>query len=292
MKSVSAGVRVAILFLLLAIGGYLVWKNLGQNPAGKNKQELFARFRDASGLPKGSKVVVAGLPQGEVTELEVDGRYAKVTFRLVERHPGVDERGRDQEGDVAARRELPRDRSGRGKSGRRPTARSSTFTPLGARPCPDYDSDDDEKRRACRADAERRRGDHARPAAPPHRADAAERRPRARERARPLRGRAPHRQRPAGHRSRTASTASCRSEADTVAGHHRARRSLDGSRSSRSTNDVRSITQGRRSARSRRSSPNLDAGLGRSEGPRRDREAASSSRPATSCAASSTSSTA
>ncbi len=32
MKSVSAGVRVAILFLLLTVGGYLVWKNLGQNP--------------------------------------------------------------------------------------------------------------------------------------------------------------------------------------------------------------------------------------------------------------------
>lgn len=82
MKAVSAGVRVAILFLLLAIGGYLVWKNLGQNPAGANNYTLFAKFRDASGLPKGSKVVVAGLPQGEVTGLEVEGRYAKVTFKL------------------------------------------------------------------------------------------------------------------------------------------------------------------------------------------------------------------
>jgi phospholipid/cholesterol/gamma-HCH transport system substrate-binding protein len=82
VKGVSAGIRVAILFLLLAIGGYLVWKNLGQDPAGANNYTLFARFRDASGLPKGSKVVVAGLPQGEVTELEVEGRYAKVTFKL------------------------------------------------------------------------------------------------------------------------------------------------------------------------------------------------------------------
>jgi phospholipid/cholesterol/gamma-HCH transport system substrate-binding protein len=82
MKSVSAGVRVAILFLLLAIGGYLVWKNLGQNPAGSNNYELYAKFRDASGLPKKSKVVVAGLPKGEVIGLEVEGRYAKVTFRI------------------------------------------------------------------------------------------------------------------------------------------------------------------------------------------------------------------
>jgi phospholipid/cholesterol/gamma-HCH transport system substrate-binding protein len=84
VKSISAGVRVAILFLLLAVGSYLVWKNLGQDPAGANNYTLYAKFRDASGLPKGSKVVVAGLPQGEVTDLEVEGRYAKVTFKLRE----------------------------------------------------------------------------------------------------------------------------------------------------------------------------------------------------------------
>jgi phospholipid/cholesterol/gamma-HCH transport system substrate-binding protein len=82
VKSISAGVRVAILFLLLAVGSYLVWKNLGQDPAGADNYTLYAKFRDASGLPKGSKVVVAGLPQGEVTGLEVEGRYAKVTFKL------------------------------------------------------------------------------------------------------------------------------------------------------------------------------------------------------------------
>ena len=82
MKSVSAGVRVAVLFMLLAVGAYIVWKNLGQNPAGKNTQILFARFKDASGLPKKSKVVVAGLPQGEVIDLQVEGRYAKITFKL------------------------------------------------------------------------------------------------------------------------------------------------------------------------------------------------------------------
>jgi phospholipid/cholesterol/gamma-HCH transport system substrate-binding protein len=82
VKAVSASIRVAILFLLLAIGAYLVWKNLGQDPAGKHAYQLYAKFRDASGLPTGSKVVVAGLPKGEVIDLEVQGRYAKVTFKL------------------------------------------------------------------------------------------------------------------------------------------------------------------------------------------------------------------
>jgi phospholipid/cholesterol/gamma-HCH transport system substrate-binding protein len=82
VKGMSAGIRVAILFLLVSVGGYLVWKNLRQNPAGSNNYTLIAKFRDASGLPKGSKVVVAGLPKGEVTALEVDGRYAKITFKI------------------------------------------------------------------------------------------------------------------------------------------------------------------------------------------------------------------
>lgn len=84
MKLGSAGVRVAILFLLLTVGSYLVWKNLGQNPAGEDNYTLYAKFRDASGLPKGSKVVVAGLPKGEVIGLEIEGRYARVTFKLDE----------------------------------------------------------------------------------------------------------------------------------------------------------------------------------------------------------------
>src|SRR6185436_19059328 len=82
VKSLSAGVRVGVLFLLVTIGGYLVWKNLGQNPAGKDNYTLFAKFRDASGLPKGTKVVVAGLPKGEVTGLEIEGRSANVTFKV------------------------------------------------------------------------------------------------------------------------------------------------------------------------------------------------------------------
>jgi phospholipid/cholesterol/gamma-HCH transport system substrate-binding protein len=82
VKAVSAGVRVALLFILVAIGGYIAWKNLGQDPAGSDNYVLTAKFRDASGLPKGSKVVIAGLPKGEVTDLEVDGRYAKITFKI------------------------------------------------------------------------------------------------------------------------------------------------------------------------------------------------------------------
>ncbi len=82
MKSVTAGVKVALLFLLVTGGGYVVWKNLSSDATGGSGYPLYARFRDASGLPVGSKVVIAGLPVGQVTSLSIDGRYASVRFRV------------------------------------------------------------------------------------------------------------------------------------------------------------------------------------------------------------------
>lgn len=82
MKGISAGVKVGLLVIALLAGGYVVWTSLGANPAGSNNITLWARFRDASGMPVGSKVVVAGLPVGEITSLEIDGRYARVRFKI------------------------------------------------------------------------------------------------------------------------------------------------------------------------------------------------------------------
>jgi phospholipid/cholesterol/gamma-HCH transport system substrate-binding protein len=82
VKNISAGVRVGILAILMLVGGYAVWKSLRSNPAGESSYDLWAKFRDASGMPLGSKVVVAGLPVGEITGLSIEGRYAHITFRV------------------------------------------------------------------------------------------------------------------------------------------------------------------------------------------------------------------
>jgi len=148
VKSISAGVRVAVLFLLLAIAGYLVWKNLGQNPAGKDNYTLFARFRDASGLPKGTKVVIAGLPKGEVVGLEIEGRYAKVTFKLdneitVWTSAVIMKKARSLLGDNY----LEIDPGEQVKQA--PDGTRQTFTQLGP-PCPTYGDADPRKSEACR----------------------------------------------------------------------------------------------------------------------------------------------
>jgi phospholipid/cholesterol/gamma-HCH transport system substrate-binding protein len=148
VKGVSAGVRVAILFLLLAVAGYIVWKNLGQSPGGKNTQEFFARFRDASGLPKGSKVVVAGLGKGEVFELEVEGRYARVSFRLSTDIP-VWSNAVVMKKATSLLGENYLEVDPGSPEMQAPDGTTQKFTPIGVA-CPDYNSDDPKRRDPCR----------------------------------------------------------------------------------------------------------------------------------------------
>jgi phospholipid/cholesterol/gamma-HCH transport system substrate-binding protein len=82
VKGLSAGIKVGILVILMGVAGWLVWTNLATDPAGKNSYWLKARFRDASGLPTGSKVVVAGIPVGEILATQIDGRKAVVRFKV------------------------------------------------------------------------------------------------------------------------------------------------------------------------------------------------------------------
>jgi len=82
LKNISNAVKVGILFVFMAGGSYGVWKSLGEGPAGEGALEVWAHYRDAQGLPEGSRVVVAGLPVGEIARLSIDGRYARVTMRL------------------------------------------------------------------------------------------------------------------------------------------------------------------------------------------------------------------
>ena len=82
MRRLSSTIKVGIITLLLVAGGYAVWKTIGQTPSGASECSIWANFSDASGLPLGSKVVIAGLPVGEIDDLAIDGRYARITMRV------------------------------------------------------------------------------------------------------------------------------------------------------------------------------------------------------------------
>jgi phospholipid/cholesterol/gamma-HCH transport system substrate-binding protein len=147
MKGLSAGVRVGILFVLLAVGAYLVWKNLGDSD-DEGGQEFFVRMRDASGLPKGSKVVVAGLKKGIVTKLEVDGRYAKIHFTLSPQIPVWSSAVVFKKASSLLGENYLEIDPGE-ETRQSPDGTAIKFTPLGI-PCPDYNAAAGPKRDACR----------------------------------------------------------------------------------------------------------------------------------------------
>ncbi len=82
MKNVSQAVKVGILVVIMAAGSYAVWRAVGTQPAGRDAYQLYAEFEDASGLPVGSRVMVAGLPIGEIDRLDIVGRKARVTMNI------------------------------------------------------------------------------------------------------------------------------------------------------------------------------------------------------------------
>ncbi|MBI3721769.1 MAG: MCE family protein, partial [Fimbriimonas ginsengisoli] len=74
---------LVILFLALLAGGYTL---LGRFLPWSKTKTLYARFDDATGVALGTKVLMAGVPVGSVTEtrLQPDGRSALLTLRLDE----------------------------------------------------------------------------------------------------------------------------------------------------------------------------------------------------------------
>lgn len=83
MKKVFTPFRVGLL-VILALGilfGFLTFSKKGgmeQDAA----VEVYAYFRDASGLGKKSRVQIAGIPVGEIISIELIGLRAKVTIRI------------------------------------------------------------------------------------------------------------------------------------------------------------------------------------------------------------------
>jgi phospholipid/cholesterol/gamma-HCH transport system substrate-binding protein len=82
MRSTGAAVKVGLTVIiigLLAFGGFR-WVTKGL--AGGSGYQVWALFRDATGLVDKSRVQIAGLIVGEIGERRLDGAFARVTIRL------------------------------------------------------------------------------------------------------------------------------------------------------------------------------------------------------------------
>lgn len=82
MKGLSAGLKVGILTLIVAVLGFTMWKSISEKMSGGEGYALWAPFRDAQGLASKSRVVIAGLNIGEIVDRRLEGRLARVTVKI------------------------------------------------------------------------------------------------------------------------------------------------------------------------------------------------------------------
>jgi phospholipid/cholesterol/gamma-HCH transport system substrate-binding protein len=81
VRLVSRLVTFGVAFAVLAIVGALIYSKMPETQVGGDFR-TFAMFRDGSRLQPGSPVVVAGVRIGDITELSIEGGFARVDMRL------------------------------------------------------------------------------------------------------------------------------------------------------------------------------------------------------------------
>jgi phospholipid/cholesterol/gamma-HCH transport system substrate-binding protein len=82
MKGLSAAIKVGIVVLVVLIVGYGLFKSVSEQASGSDGFHLWAKFHDAAGLVDKSRVVIAGLTIGEITDRALDGKFARVTVKV------------------------------------------------------------------------------------------------------------------------------------------------------------------------------------------------------------------
>ncbi len=82
MKTVSAALKVGITTLIMVVLGFIGFKFVSKGVGGQKGPVVWALFRDATGLVDKSRVQVAGLIVGEITDRRLQGGYARVSVRL------------------------------------------------------------------------------------------------------------------------------------------------------------------------------------------------------------------
>lgn len=83
MRIVSRLVTLVLVGAIVAGAAILIVPRVGR-PTMPGEFHTHALFRDASGLPIGSRVLIAGIQVGEIDGLTIEGTLARVDFRLAD----------------------------------------------------------------------------------------------------------------------------------------------------------------------------------------------------------------
>jgi len=83
VRFVSRLVTVVLVGVVVAVAAILIVPRVGR-PTMPGEFRTYALFRDASGLPVGSRVLIAGIQVGEIERLTIEGTLARVDFRMAD----------------------------------------------------------------------------------------------------------------------------------------------------------------------------------------------------------------
>jgi len=81
VRGLSRAVTITVLLLVGGGGAWFIASRVMRSPVGQGFH-TFAMFRDGSGLPIGSQVLIAGVQVGEIDGLSIEHGLARVSLRL------------------------------------------------------------------------------------------------------------------------------------------------------------------------------------------------------------------
>lgn len=83
VRIVSRLVTLVLVGAIVAVAAVVIVPRVGR-PTMPGEFHTYALFRDASGLPVGSRVLIAGIQVGEIERLTIEGTLARVDFRMAD----------------------------------------------------------------------------------------------------------------------------------------------------------------------------------------------------------------
>ncbi len=82
MKNTSAAIKVGLTALAIALLGFSAFKFVSKGMGGSRGYQVWCLFRDATGLVDKSRVQIAGLNIGEISDRRLQDGLARVTIRV------------------------------------------------------------------------------------------------------------------------------------------------------------------------------------------------------------------
>lgn len=82
MRTTAAAVKVGVTAIVIAILAFMAFRFVAKGIRGKDGFHVYALFRDATGLVEKSRVQIAGLSIGEISDRRLEAGQARVTVKI------------------------------------------------------------------------------------------------------------------------------------------------------------------------------------------------------------------